>query len=394
MLPRSTHTRSGRNPGGRGQEIQRLIGRALRAAVDMKKLGPRQITVDCDVIQADGGTRTAAVTGGWVALALAMRRLGKTHGVPADALRLAVAAVSTGIVDGQPRLDLAYVEDSAADTDFNFVITDSGRFVEIQGTAETDAVLARGLRAAGRPGAEGGARAVRPAAGRAGPGRDDGMTAASPVTVVLATRNRHKVGEIAALLADCPPPGGHRRGGRRPGPDRGRDTFEGNALPRPSRRRPPPACPRWPTIRGWRSTPWAAPPACTPRATPASPATTPATTTSCCARWPASPPRSAAPVTAASPPSSIPAVVPAGPPRQLRGPDPATPRGAGGFGYDPLFLIPALGKTMAEIDLREKPAVPPGGGLPGPGGGPAGRNGSAPFAGRSNMGKSCRGLAS
>ncbi len=137
MLPRSTHTRSGRNAGGRGQEIQRLIGRALRAAVDMKKLGPRQITVDCDVIQADGGTRTAAVTGGWVALALALRRLGKTHGVPADAMRLAVAAVSTGIVEGQPRLDLAYVEDSAADTDFNFVITDSGKFVEIQGTAES-----------------------------------------------------------------------------------------------------------------------------------------------------------------------------------------------------------------------------------------------------------------
>src|SRR5688572_13723131 len=93
MLPRSTHTRSGRNSGGRGQEIQRLIGRALRAAVDTKLLGPRQITVDCDVIQADGGTRTAAVTGGWVALAMAIRRLGKTHEVPADALRLAVAAV-------------------------------------------------------------------------------------------------------------------------------------------------------------------------------------------------------------------------------------------------------------------------------------------------------------
>ena len=137
MLPRSTHTRSGRNPGGRGQEIQRLIGRALRAAVDMKKLGPRSITVDCDVIQADGGTRTAAITGGWVALALAIGRLGKTHGVAAEALRLAVAAVSTGIVEGEPRLDLAYVEDSAADTDFNFVLTDGGGFVEIQGTAET-----------------------------------------------------------------------------------------------------------------------------------------------------------------------------------------------------------------------------------------------------------------
>jgi ribonuclease PH len=137
MLPRATHTRSGRNAGGRGQEIQRLIGRALRASVDMKKLGPRQITVDCDVIQADGGTRTAAVTGGWVALALAIQRLGKSHGVSPEAIRLTVAAVSTGIVEGQPRLDLAYVEDSAADTDFNFVMTDGGGFVEIQGTAET-----------------------------------------------------------------------------------------------------------------------------------------------------------------------------------------------------------------------------------------------------------------
>jgi len=136
MLPRSTHTRSGRNPGGRGQEIQRLIGRALRAAVDMKKLGARQITVDCDVIQADGGTRTAAITGGWVALAIALRKL-QPQGVPADTLRLGVAAVSTGIVGGEPRLDLAYLEDSAAETDFNFVITDDHKFVEIQGTAES-----------------------------------------------------------------------------------------------------------------------------------------------------------------------------------------------------------------------------------------------------------------
>jgi ribonuclease PH len=134
MLPRATHTRSGRNPGGRGQEIQRLVGRALRAGVDMKKLGSRQITVDCDVIQADGGTRTASITGGWVALALAVRRLGGT--IAAEALRWPVAAVSTGIVSGEPRLDLAYDEDSAADTDFNFVLTGTGNFIEIQGAAE------------------------------------------------------------------------------------------------------------------------------------------------------------------------------------------------------------------------------------------------------------------
>jgi ribonuclease PH len=136
MLPRATHTRSGRNPGGRGQEIQRLIGRALRAAVHMPSLGPRQITVDCDVIQADGGTRTAAITGGWVALALAIRRLAASDKLPGQPIRLGVAAVSTGIIAGEPRLDLAYTEDSAADVDFNFVMTDSGRFVEIQGTAE------------------------------------------------------------------------------------------------------------------------------------------------------------------------------------------------------------------------------------------------------------------
>jgi ribonuclease PH len=150
MLPRSTHTRSGRNTGGRGQEIQRLIGRALRASVDLRALGPRQITVDCDVIQADGGTRTAAITGGWVALALAVRRLqaaGKLPGrgkaaAAVDPMRLAVAAISAGIVEGEARLDLPYVEDSAADVDCNFVMTDTGRFVEIQGTAERDSFSA------------------------------------------------------------------------------------------------------------------------------------------------------------------------------------------------------------------------------------------------------------
>jgi ribonuclease PH len=136
MLPRSTHTRSGRNPGGRGQEIQRLIGRALRAAINTKHLGERQITVDCDVIQADGGTRTAAITGGWVALAVAVRRLVRKENLSKDPLRRAVCAVSTGIVQGEARLDLAYAEDSSADVDFNFVLTDGGNFVEIQGTAE------------------------------------------------------------------------------------------------------------------------------------------------------------------------------------------------------------------------------------------------------------------
>jgi ribonuclease PH len=142
MLPRSTHTRSGRNTGGRGQEIQRLIGRALRAAVDTRALGQRQITIDCDVIQADGGTRTAAITGGWVALALATRRLRAAGKINKDPIRLGVAAISAGIIDGEARLDLPYVEDSAAQVDCNFVMTDSGRFVEIQGTAERDSFSA------------------------------------------------------------------------------------------------------------------------------------------------------------------------------------------------------------------------------------------------------------
>jgi ribonuclease PH len=136
MLPRSTHTRSGRNPGGRGQEIQRLVGRALRAAIDLKALGPRQITIDCDVIQADGGTRTASITGGWAALAIAIDRLRARGDLSADPVRRQVAAVSTGILDGEARLDLAYEEDSRADVDFNFVMTDGGQFVEIQGAAE------------------------------------------------------------------------------------------------------------------------------------------------------------------------------------------------------------------------------------------------------------------
>jgi ribonuclease PH len=142
MLPRATHTRSGRGGGGRGQEIQRLVGRSLRAAIDAKALGPRQITVDCDVIQADGGTRTASITGGFVALALAVRRLQRAGKIAKDPIRQAVAAISAGIIDGEARVDLPYIEDSEADVDCNFVMTDDGRFVEIQATAEKDAFSA------------------------------------------------------------------------------------------------------------------------------------------------------------------------------------------------------------------------------------------------------------
>ncbi|GAB4070113.1 ribonuclease PH [Ancylobacter sonchi] len=141
MLPRATHERTRREvtagkPSGRTMEIQRLIGRSLRTIVDLEKLGERQITVDCDVIQADGGTRTASITGAWIALHDCLSWM-KTRGMLSTIpLRDHVAAVSCGIIDGEPRLDLDYVEDSDAGTDCNFVMTGSGGFVEIQGTAE------------------------------------------------------------------------------------------------------------------------------------------------------------------------------------------------------------------------------------------------------------------
>jgi ribonuclease PH len=136
MLPRATNTRGGRQPGGRGKEIERLIGRALRASIDMSKLGQRTITIDCDVLQADGGTRTAAITGGFVALALACRRLVGKKLLTASPLLHEVAAVSVGIIDGEARLDLPYVEDVAAEVDMNIVMTADRRLVEVQGTAE------------------------------------------------------------------------------------------------------------------------------------------------------------------------------------------------------------------------------------------------------------------
>jgi ribonuclease PH len=142
MLPRSTHTRSDREAAkgkqsGRTQEIQRLIGRSLRAVTDLKAMGERQIKIDCDVIQADGGTRTAAITGSYVALHLALRKLVDAKAIPALPLRDQVAAISCGIYRGVPVLDLEYVEDSEADADANFVLTGTGKLVEIQATAET-----------------------------------------------------------------------------------------------------------------------------------------------------------------------------------------------------------------------------------------------------------------
>ncbi len=136
MLPAATTERSAREvtrgrPGGRTQEIQRLIGRALRSITDLRAMGERMVTIDCDVLQADAGTRTASITGGYVALALALRGAGVEA-----ALRDSVAAVSVGLVDGEPRLDLCYEEDAGAEVDCNIVMTGEGKLVEVQGTAE------------------------------------------------------------------------------------------------------------------------------------------------------------------------------------------------------------------------------------------------------------------
>ncbi|GMU41753.1 MAG: ribonuclease PH [Chloroflexota bacterium] len=141
MLPRATHTRSDREAargrqGGRTQEIQRLIGRSLRACIDLKALGEQTIMLDCDVIQADGGTRTASITGAWVALAIAVERL---RGAGPSPIRTQVAATSVGLLEGHPLLDLDYREDSTAGVDFNVVALGSGDLVEVQGTAEGEA---------------------------------------------------------------------------------------------------------------------------------------------------------------------------------------------------------------------------------------------------------------
>ena len=141
MLPRSTHSRMGREAarggqGGRTMEIQRLIGRALRASVDLEKLGPRTVTLDCDVIQADGGTRTAAISGAFVALSQALAGLRRAGGIEHNPVVGNVASVSVGIYEGTPVLDLDYTEDSGAETDMNVVMDSQGRFIEIQGTAE------------------------------------------------------------------------------------------------------------------------------------------------------------------------------------------------------------------------------------------------------------------
>ncbi len=139
LLPRSTQQRTSRETSGlrgRTQEIRRMIGRSLRMAVDLEKIGPRTCIIDCDVLQADGGTRTAAITGGYIALAMALEKLIRDEIIPENTFKTQLAAVSVGIVGGQPLLDLCYAEDFAADVDVNVVMTAAGEYIELQGTAE------------------------------------------------------------------------------------------------------------------------------------------------------------------------------------------------------------------------------------------------------------------
>jgi len=160
MLPRATHSRNSREAargkqGGRTVEIQRLIGRSLRAVVDLEKLGERQVILDCDVMQADGGTRTASITGAYVALSIAMNKLVEQGLIAESPLFAKMAAVSCGIVDGTCRLDLEYVEDSAAQADCNFVLTDQGGIIEVQATAEDEPFTAEQMAELTRLGAKG-----------------------------------------------------------------------------------------------------------------------------------------------------------------------------------------------------------------------------------------------
>jgi ribonuclease PH len=250
MLPRATNTRGDRESvkgrlGGRTQEISRLVGRSLRACVDYKALGENTIVIDCDVLQADGGTRTAAVTGGYVALADAVAWLKKRKRTKGDPLLTSVSAVSVGIVDGEPRLDLCYEEDVAAQTDMNVVCTASGDFVEIQGTAEQEPfsrdllgqLLDLAVAGCGElTRLQHDALALSPGAGCRVATACPDLIAVATDTVVLATRNAAKLRELARILGAEDSGGGQIRlagldefPGAPDVPETGA-TFEENAL--------------------------------------------------------------------------------------------------------------------------------------------------------------------
>ncbi len=203
MLPRATNTRGDREsikgrPGGRTQEISRLVGRSLRACVDAKALGENTIIIDCDVLQADGGTSTAAITGGYLALADAVGWLQGRRRCKGDPLVASVAAVSVGIVDGEPRLDLCYEEDVAAQTDMNVVCTGDGSFVEIQGTAEREPFGRELLDELLDLGVAGCAELTTAAAGR--PAAMTGLMTDPRAKIILATHNPDKLAELRRIL--------------------------------------------------------------------------------------------------------------------------------------------------------------------------------------------------
>ena len=282
MLPRATHTRSPREAArgkqaGRTQEIQRLIGRSLRACIDLSAIGERTITIDCDVLQADGGTRTAAITGGFVALADAVDALIERKMLGANPLHGQVAAVSVGIVKGSPVLDLEYSEDVDAETDMNVVMNSGGAFIEVQGTAEGPRFSPRGTRCDAEPRSDGHRASLRPAARGAA-----GLKPQAMRRVVLATGNPGKLREMRAILA------GHELEvvaqadlGIAPPVEDG-DSFVANALLKARHASATArACRRSRTIPVSKWTHWAAGPGSTPRATRERTPTSARTTTSC-----------------------------------------------------------------------------------------------------------------
>ena len=298
MLPASTNTRSDRESvkgriGGRTHEISRLIGRSLRAVIDYKALGENTIVLDCDVLQADGGTRTAAITGAYVALADAVAHLRSQGALTGEPLTGSVAAVSVGIIDGVPRLDLPYEEDVRAETDMNVVMTGDGKFVEVQGTAEGAAFDRAELDALLVLAEKGCADLTRHAAGRA---RLD-----EPGLPGLAQRQEARRDAAHPGRARARP--GGRRPRRRPGvrrAGRGRaGLHRQRAAQGPRRARGDRASRRSPTTAGCASTPSTACPASCPPAGPAPRRATSATTSSCSPSSPTSPTSAAGPTSRA-----------------------------------------------------------------------------------------------
>ena len=371
--PHPLRPRIGEGPsvGGRTQEISRLVGRSLRACIDLAALGENTIAVDCDVLQADGGTRTAAITGAYVALADAVTYLAAA-GKLSDPrpLSCAIAAVSVGVVDGRVRVDLPYEEDSRAEVDMNVVATDTGTLVEVQGTGEgatfprstLDKLLDVALAACDKLFA-----AQREALALPYPGvLPEGPAVAEGVRqltrLLVASRNPKKLAELrrvldAAGLTGLTLVSLARRAALRRSARNGRD-LRGQRVGQGARRASPRrAWPRWPTTPVWRSPHSTACPACCRRAGRVTTATTPPTPRLLLAQLRDVPDerRGAAFVSACALVSGRPArssCAASGPAAIAR-----EPRGDGGFGYDPVFVPDGSDRTAAELSPEEKDAV-------------------------------------